>query len=298
MRSDTERAYHERILRVLVFIQQHLDEALSLEELAQVAHFSPYHFHRIFRGLVGESVMEHIRRLRLERAAHRLKFGDQPVTRLAFEAGFETLEAFSRAFRAMFGEPPSRFREIHRGLPFPATASGVHFHPDGKVEDFQPIVAGRPVEVRVETVAPMRVAFVRHIGPYAAVGSAWERLFRWAMSRGQLGPQLCMLGVVYDDPEVTPPDRVRYDACLTVGSTCSPEGDVGVQEIGGGDFAIVEHRGPYDRLGETYARLCGEWLPASGCELRTAPPFEAYLNSPRDSAPEELRTLVHLPLEP
>ena len=79
-------------------IQHHLDEAVSLDELAALAHFSPYHFHRIFRGMVGESVMEHVRRLRLERAAHRLKFSDEPITRIAFEAGYETHEAFTRAF--------------------------------------------------------------------------------------------------------------------------------------------------------------------------------------------------------
>src|SRR5215469_15718852 len=83
MRKHTEQSYKERILRVLVYIQNHLDEAVSLEELAAIAHFSPYHFHRIFRGMVGESVMEHICRLRLERAAYRLKFGEQPVTRIA-----------------------------------------------------------------------------------------------------------------------------------------------------------------------------------------------------------------------
>ncbi|HRX85905.1 MAG TPA: AraC family transcriptional regulator, partial [Phycisphaerae bacterium] len=87
MNGATERDYQQRMLRVLVFIQQHLDEALRLEDLAGVANFSPFHFHRIFRGMVGETVMEHVRRLRLERAAQRLRQGDQPVTRLAFEAG-------------------------------------------------------------------------------------------------------------------------------------------------------------------------------------------------------------------
>jgi len=78
-------------LRVLVHIQQHLDETIELDELAHIAHFSPYHFHRIFRGMVGESLMEHVRRLRLERAAHRLKFTDTSVTNIAFDAGYETL---------------------------------------------------------------------------------------------------------------------------------------------------------------------------------------------------------------
>src|SRR5437763_4395204 len=117
MRSQTEQAYRERVLRVLVYIQNYLDEALALDELAAVAHFSPYHFHRIFRGMVGESVMEHVRRLRLERVAHRLKSGDQPVTRIAFEAGYEAHEAFTRAFGALFGQSPSQFRAAHREPP-------------------------------------------------------------------------------------------------------------------------------------------------------------------------------------
>ena len=85
MRESTLEDYKKRMLRVLVHIQQNLDEALSLEELAGIAYFSPYHFHRIFRGMLGESVKGHIRRLRLERAATRLKHGNIPVTHIAFE---------------------------------------------------------------------------------------------------------------------------------------------------------------------------------------------------------------------
>ncbi|MFH1417502.1 MAG: AraC family transcriptional regulator, partial [Planctomycetota bacterium] len=123
MKSQTEHDYRQRILRVLVHIQGRLDEAMSLEDLARIAHFSPYHFHRIFRGMVGESVKEHVRRLRLERAAFHLKATDQPVTRIAFDAGYEAHEAFTRAFRAMFGESPSGFRELHRPVAYPASPS-------------------------------------------------------------------------------------------------------------------------------------------------------------------------------
>ena len=107
MKPDTERDYKERILKVLIHIQEHLDEPISLEDLGRVAHFSPFHFHRVFRGMVGESVKEHVRRLRLERAAHRLKFGEEAVTRIALDAGYETHESFTRAFKSLFGESPS-----------------------------------------------------------------------------------------------------------------------------------------------------------------------------------------------
>jgi AraC family transcriptional regulator len=296
MKEQTERTYKERLLRSLVYIQNHLDETVSLEDLAAVAHFSPYHFHRIFRGMVGESVMEHVRRLRLERAAHRLKFGEQPVTRVAFDAGYETHEAFTRAFGAMFGQSPSQFREEHRALPFSDSPSGVHFQPDGRLEDYRDVrESSPPLEVRTVSFPPTPVAFVRHVGPYADVGQTWRKLFAWAGSSGLLGRGVKALGIVHDDPEVTPPDKVRYDACLIVNGSFRPEGEVGVQEIGG-DFAVATHRGPYDALGATYARLCGQWLPGSGRELAPTPCFEVYRNSPLDTPPENLLTEIHLPL--
>ncbi len=109
MHTATQRDYRERIIRVLVHIQQHLDEELTLAELADIACFSAFHFHRVFRGMVGEPLGEHIRRIRLERAASRLRFGQQPVLQIALDAGYETHESFTRAFRVLFGKSPSEF---------------------------------------------------------------------------------------------------------------------------------------------------------------------------------------------
>lgn len=297
MKADTSRDYHERILRVLVFIQNHLDEAMDLEALAGVAHLSPYHFHRIFSAMVGESLVQHIRRLRLERAAVRLVHSEEPVTRIAFAAGYETHEAFSRAFRAHFEASPSEYRQSRRSAARPKAPSGVHYSADGRVVEFQPIFSeGCIVDVRTETISQMKVAFVRHTGPYQNVGTAWQRLMAWAGPRGLIGPATQFVSVYYDDPAVTPPDKLRADACITVGDAVQPDGDVGVQEIGGGDYAIARHVGPYDKLGDTYSQLCGSWLPASGRELRAAPPLEFYRNSPMNTPPEQLITDVCMPL--
>jgi AraC family transcriptional regulator len=296
MRQNTERTYKERILRVLVYIQSHLDEAFSLEELAALAHFSPHHFHRIFRGMVGESVMEHIRRLRLERAAHRLKFTDHPVTRIAFEAGYETHEAFTRAFGAMFGKSPSHFREKHRSLPFPQVPSGIHYQEECRLDGFRDVQEGRPpLDVQVVSFPATRLAFMLDAGPYSEVGLTWSKLFTRVGPRGLIGRSTRILGLVHDDPEVTPADKVRYDACIVVDERFQPEGDLGLQEISG-EYAVATHRGPYETAGETYARVCGRWLPGSGRELRSAPSVEVYRNSPRDTRPEDLLTDIHLPL--
>src|SRR5215471_18430069 len=151
MRDSTIQDYQSRILRVLVHIQKNLDSQVSLEELAGIASFSPFHFHRIFSGMVGESVKEHVRRLRLERAAHRLRFAGQPVTEIALDAGYETHESFTRAFGVMFGEPPIEFRNNHRAVAHGPAPSGVHYASDASVDAFRTRPHNdTPIEVRVE----------------------------------------------------------------------------------------------------------------------------------------------------
>lgn len=297
MKTATQQDYEERILRVLVHIQQHLDYALELEELAALANFSPFHFHRVFRGMVGEPVMEHVRRLRLERAALHLKHSDQPVTQIAFDAGFEAHESFTRAFKSMFALSPSSFREQHRSVPVPSAPSGVHYVPDGSLDGFNPVpYEGAKMEVRIEELKLLRVVFIRHVGPYKEVGATWGRLCQWAGMRGLFGPDSMFVGVCHDDPEITPSDKIRYDACLTVSRPVAAEGEVGVQEIGGGRYAITTHCGPYDKLNETYARIMGQWAPAHGETLRPGPSLEFYRNDPNKTPPADLRTDVYVPL--
>ncbi|MGO9258664.1 MAG: GyrI-like domain-containing protein [Bryobacteraceae bacterium] len=291
MKPSTERDYHERIVRTLLFIQGHLDDALELEQAAAVAAFSNFHFHRIFRGLVGEPLKEHVRRLRLERAARNLKQLDAPVTEIAFEAGFETDESFTRAFGDMFGVSPSAYRTAHK--PAPESGSGTHFD---DVAGYRPPDYPDPPPVEVKELSPMRAVFLRHVGPYTQVGATWGRLMAWAGRRGLLGPGMKLIGIVHDDPDVTPPDKVRYDAAVTVNRPVEPEGEFGVMEIGGGGYAVVLHKGPYEGLGKAYQRIYGGWLPKSGYALRDAPAFEQYLNSPQSAKPEDLVTLIHVPL--
>ncbi len=121
---------------------------------------------------------------------------------------------------------------------------------------------------------PMRVAFVRHIGPYNQVGPTWGKLMIWAGMRGLLGPNMQILGIVHDDPRITPAEKVRYDAALVVPPHIAPEGDVGVTDLAGGQYATLLHRGAYDTIGDSYDKLFGTWLPRSGREVREEPAFE------------------------
>ena len=298
MKEETERVYRERILRVLLHIQEHLDEPLPLEELAEIAYFSPFHFHRVFRGMIGESLMEHIRRLRLERAVQRLRTTDRNIIEIALEAGYETHETFTRAFRKMFGENPSVFRRNHRSDQLKASPSGVHFRSDRAFRTFNPLTKGGfKMDVRIEEVKPMRVAFVRHIGPYEKCEKAWGELCAWAGPKGLLGPKSTFIGICYDDPEVTPAEKIRYDACVNVGTDIEGEGPVGIQTIEGGQYAIFTHRGPLTNLIKTYQQIFGEWAPSSGRVIKTGPSFEVYLNDPHRTPPEEITVDIYVPLE-
>lgn len=289
MKPTTLEDYRERILRVLVYIQQHLDENTPLEDLARVAAFSPFHFHRVFRGMVGESVKEHVRRLRLERAVSRLKFTDTSIIQLALEAGYESHEAFTRAFKSLHGVAPSEFRSRRA----PRTVPG------DDVDLFQRAREGEAtMEAKIKSMGPLRLAFVRHTGPYAECGKAWETLCTHLGRQGLLGADTQHVGLCYDDPEVTAPEHVRYDACCTVGEEVQPEGAVGIQTLEAGEFAVATHFGPFEKLSETYAQLMGQWIPQQGRELSSGPCVEIYLTDPENTDPEDYVTDVHVPLEP
>jgi len=291
MRTTTLDDYKRRILRVMVHVQNHLEDPLDLERLAGVAAFSPYHFHRVWKGMVGEPLDAYVRRLRLERAATRLKTTDRPILDLALEAGYTTHEAFTRAFRAGFGRSPSEFRRDHAG----ERASGS----DPGVPGFEPKAPEVPsLEVEIRDLETLRVAFSRHVGPYDGCGATWDRLLTWAGSEGLVGQDTRFIGMCHDDPEITPAGRVRYDACITIDRDVVPAGEFGVQTVAGGPHARTSHFGPYGELARTYVRLVGQWAPRSGRELRPLPCLEMYLNSPESTEPEDLVTDVFLPLEP
>lgn len=296
MRNDTRIDYHERLLRVLLHIQTHLDEDLSLEKLAKIARFSPFHFHRMFRAMVGESVSEYVRRTRLERAAHQLSFTRRSVISIAFDAGYDSHESFTRAFRGMFACSPSEYRKNRRGWKASASSRNPDIPPWDREKSPHFFSGDKMMEVRLEKRKPVRVAFVRHIGPYKDCCKAWETLCEYGQQHGLMSPKTQWIGISHDDPDVTSPDKLRYDACMPVDDKFTATGEIGVQEIPGGEYAVMTHRGPYSNLIHAYRFFYGEWLPNSGRELVSMPGFEIYRNAPETTPPEELLTDIYIPL--
>lgn len=298
MRESTHSFYVQAVSRVIAHLTSHLDEAADLHALAERAGLSPYHFHRIFRGMVGETPLELLRRLRLERAAFALRNGDASVTTIAFDAGYETHESFTRAFRAQFGEAPSEFRRNTHGRPVLANASGVHYRPDGSISHFVPRdTGGHAMDVAIEHMPALRLGTVSHRGPYNQIGKAFEKLGRIAGPSGLFAhPGAAMIATYHDDPEGTPPDELRSDAGIVVPDDLPLPASLTEVRIPEGDYAKYTHIGPFEGLGDAWQRLMGEWVPASGRRVADSPSFEIYRSDMRTTPKEQLRTDIYVPL--
>ena len=283
-RATTLHDYHERLNRVLLYIDQHRSEKLTLETLAAVACLSPFHFHRLFRAMLGEPLGQYVQRVRLETAAFQLQSSPRDVIEIALDAGYESAAAFSRAFEQRFGVSPTDCRAAHR---FELRVRAAQFVSTSSVM----------ITPRIVTRPETRVAYIRHTGPYASVGSTWEKLCAFAGPRGLLGPQSQFLGISLDDPRITAEDKTRYDACVTLSRDLAPSGEVGVQTVPGGRYAVFLHAGPYEGLSATYDAIFRDWLPASGEQLRDQPAFEVYLNTIDHTPPADLRTEIWVPLQ-
>lgn len=299
MRPSARTFYADTVQRVIAHIATHLDEALDLPRLAADAALSPFHFHRVFRGMVGEAPAEFVRRLRLERAAWQLAATSIPVTVIAFDAGYEAHEAFTRAFRQHFGASPTEFRATPRTSHRLAAPCGVHFDPEQPVAAFVARHTGGPsMDVHIDLQPARRLAAIRHLGPYNQIGRAFAQL-------GQaLGPAMgrlasggaAMIALYHDDPESVAADALRSDAAMVVPEDFPLPAGVTEQRLPAGRYASTLHVGPYDQLGDVWLRFMGEWLPASGERVAESPALETYLNDPETTPKAEWKTLLSIPL--
>lgn len=274
--------YQERLNRVIGFIHDHLDEEIDLNRLADVACLSPYHWHRIYTAMNGETIAATVRRLRLHRAAGFLADTAMRIDTIAEKSGYGSVAAFSRAFTADYGMPPAQYRK-----------EGAHakFQAEARADD------GAGFEVTIRTLPPLRLAALDHKGSYMEIGRAFEPLFGWFAARGLLGPTTRAIGVYYDDPFAVAEEDLRSRAGLAVDDGFILAPPLIETNIPGGRHAVLRHKGPYATMRSAYQWFFGAWLAQSGEEVEDAPVFEEYLNNPRDTAPGDLLTDIYLPLK-
>ncbi len=275
--------YVGRVNRVIDHIRENLTGDLRLDALAQVANFSSYHFHRVFKSIVGETLNDFIRRVRVQRAAAQLIHNPtRTITEIAVTCGYSSPSTFAREFRRYFDVSASRFRAGGHDslLRFreQLEEGGAEFtNPPGLSSTRTDMV----FRVDVRELPELHVAYVRHVGRYNEIGVTFRRLMRWAGPRRLLRfPETKVLAIYHDNPDVTPVDKLRADACVTVRKGTRTKRDIGTTTVPGGLFAVAYVEIDPTQYGEAWDRLIGEWMPQSGYQPDDRMCYELYLNDP------------------
>ncbi|WP_148449835.1 AraC family transcriptional regulator [Gorillibacterium timonense] len=324
--------YAARINRVMDYIEMHLPDALSLEELAEVAGFSKYHFHRMFHAYTGETLFDYIQRLRLEKSASLLLLNPGlTVTEVALEYGFSSSSVFARAFRACFGVSATQWRS-QKVSPEPESCLTERNSKESKAESSSsqmnrnnrkdcrfpsryieyaahshiwrvPMNNNLTQTVEVKDLPDMTVAYFRYVGPYQGDSQLFERLHgtlhQWAGPRGLVRyPETQSLVIYHDSPEITDENKLRISVCLTVPEDTQISGEVGKLTIPAGRYALARYVLGADEFQQAWSWVYGEWLPASGYTTDDRPCFEWYHGSPEDHPEGKFTLDICVPVRP
>jgi AraC family transcriptional regulator len=235
-----------------------------LASLAALAHFSPFHFHRVYLSVTGETVAATIRRVRLAQATRQLVRQAPSVTQIGQDAGYDSPQAFSRAFRQFAGASPQDFRRRLQQNTDP--------------------------EVTLESLPAQSVHVLRHVGPPATIPHTQRHLGKLLGNT----PIRARLGLAWGDPEDAA-DFVYY-AAAALDPDSPPITGTEPLQLASGLYAVHTLTGPYTQIGAAINALFSIWLPQSGYEPESRPVLEHYLNSPRDTEPAALQTRLMIPV--
>jgi AraC family transcriptional regulator len=274
-RANSE--YAQRIDRVIDHIRGNLDRPVKLAELADVACFSEFHFHRIFRAVSGETLNSFTNRLRLEKAARLLRYSQQNLTDIALDCGFSSPATFSRAFRSGYETSPSQFRKsgqikkskICKEL-FPEDEYGLPMSAEEKRAAFP---------VRLIDIPERQVAYIRVTNAFEMerVLAALKTVIEWARSRGILS-QGILFGMTVDDPHVTPKHLYRYEVCLASSSPFECMEGMSKLKMPAMRYAVIKVSGDIHKVATAWDYLYRDWLIKSAYQAEHAPALEIFLD--------------------
>lgn len=281
--------YRQRICMAMDYMVAHITEDPDLEAIAAAAHFSPFHFHRIFKAVTDETVFGFLRRIRLEYVASRLLINpDLDITTAAIEGGFSSSQNFAKAFRTQFGMSPTAYRKSKQGN-MESKQGDAHLlricQDAAKLKMTSAATPRRKImkNAEIKTLPPWHIAYARRIGPYGkeTCQAAAGELFAW-MGKNRIAPTGPMLMIYWDDPQVTAPENCRVDACFAVSPDAAIEPPIAARDLPGGsylvcDFTIAASKSFHDAWSETYRELMNRSL-----ECADGPPLEIYHNDGAD----------------
>ena len=308
LEKKSTQIYKTRIDKVIQYITFNLGEKLSLEKLAKEAYFSPFHFHRLFSAIIGETPNEFINRLRIEKAAGMLLYNpNNSITEIAIVCGFSSSASFSRSFKQYFGFSATELRKSGKSKirqKLSKECKIITLRHDYLLTD-QLNSQNNPnrrfsMDVKIKIMPEFRVAYMAQNEGYITekIHKTWDQLCKWGAARDLLNQDTLLIGISFDDPEITPLNKCRYYACFTVPPEVQGDDQVGIYNIEGGKYAVYHFEGTEIQIMTTYKAVYGEWLPSSGYQPDDKPCYEIYLNNP-DTDPEGKYFMdIYLPVKP
>ncbi len=304
MSTKSNQEYISRINKAMNFIQKNIHKNLTLEILAKEACFSSFHFHRIFKAIVNESLYSFIKRIRLEKAANKLLNSKNSILDIALDCGFLSLSNFAFAFKKKYRLSASQYRKK------PVSNNSKNSKADSNnskimkpdildlyYEDLK-IYRSFHMKVEVKTLPSYQVVYVRHIGSYFKVGEAWDKVCKWAGARDLINKDSLMIGISYDNPDITQEENLRYDACITIPMNVKPSGGVGLLNISGGKYAIHRFTGLSEEIATAYKGLFGQWMPDSGYQPDDRECLEIYYETPEEHPENKFVMDICVPIKP
>lgn len=283
-RKSTLEEYHKQINSIREYINNNLDSPIDLSTLAELSHFSPYHFHRITRALLGEPIGKYITRIRLETAAKLLRYSDLSISEIAYRVGYDAPTSLSKAFKQEFDFSPLEYR------------NNKNYNMMIKENENLILKIKGP---KIMNIPTKQALYISCTGKYGSLdfGGLWQRLWQFVKEQKLFSMGMEHIAIYHDDPKVTDANKLRTDICLTIKKNALPQGEIGIKEIRGGKFAMFLYKGAYNNLEAVYDRIYGELLPEHNLKLRDYHCFEKYLNNPDKTQPDKLKTEIYVPIE-
>ena len=302
------KEYKNRIDRVIQYIESNLVNKITLSEVAKVSHFSEYHFHRIFTGIVGETVNDYIARRKLECAVNLLIFKtERSVTQVALDSGFSSSANFAKAVKLYFGFSPSEIRNPDKVKNSKIGKIFSKYGKDFKPADLYPTRITNEVmsktnledtnmSIEVRELDRQRVCTLASERGYEpdAIYQAWDKLIDWAVCNGIKKDEQKRFAFAFDNPTVTPVDKCRYTASVVIGEDVQVKSPFALSEIPKGKYAVLYFKGSPDETIKAQLSIYSDWLPNSGFEPDDFPMLERYLNDARVDGHVEMEIHVKL----